>query len=72
MGKTRRESMSQRQFALELRAAIDFYTANPTPDRYAKVVNLIEQNPRSVTASHVTHNLGEQRLNWLRGRGLLT
>lgn len=39
---------------------------------YVKAIRvLIDENPNSSRSSHVAHNLGRKRLEWLHERGLL-
>lgn len=63
--------LSQRRLALELRYAIDLERKQPTAAHFAKVRQLVEQNPVNVASRHVNHNLGVGRLDWLRRVGLL-
>lgn len=65
------EGMSQRRFALELRAAIDFCWRQPSPALRQRVSDLVNAHPRAMRSQHVLHNLGDERLDWLRREGLL-
>jgi hypothetical protein len=58
--------MSQRQFALEMRAAIDNFWKSASPQRLDNIVALAESHPNAVRSSHVVHNLGEERMAWLK------
>jgi len=58
--------MSQRQFALEMRAAIDQFWKAASPQKFDNIVALAESHPNAIGSSHVIHNLGEERMAWLR------
>lgn len=55
--------LPQRQLAQELRFAID--DARRT-GRTSKLYQLLEENPRGWEASHVQHNLGIERVRWVK------
>jgi hypothetical protein len=55
----------QRELAIRLRIAIDRAMAEPTARWLAAVARLVQENPRGVASSHVTHNLGAARRAWL-------
>lgn len=54
--------LPQRQLAQELRFAIDDARRS---GRINRVRQLLEDNPRGSSSSHVVHNLGPDRMRWL-------
>ena len=60
--------LSQRQLALALRYAIDVARQKPSDRSRKKVKELIEGSPTNVRSKHVEHNLGSERIEWLRKR----
>ena len=63
------ESMPQKELLLRLRAAIDTATQYPTQEHTDKAVKLAVDHPRGMRSSHVSHNLGVSRWEWLSGHG---
>jgi hypothetical protein len=64
--KRRLDQHSQRQLLYELRHAIDRAMRRPSDTQaIARVQQLLAENPRSASSSHVTHNLGIARRAWL-------
>lgn len=57
-----RTELPQRLLALELRFAIDDARQS---GRVTKVRQLLEENPSGARSSHVAHNLGPERMQWL-------
>ena len=70
MPKTPEESMSQKEFLLRLRAAIDTTRKYPTDMNVAKAQRLAYDHPRAMRSSHVSHNLGVTRWEWLDRHGV--
>lgn len=63
--------ISQQRLAIELRMACDAaMTVNPVlgPNAAAmrRVKRLLEDYPDALTHSHLLHNLGNRRVEWLR------
>lgn len=67
----KKEPLSQRRLALELRTAIDVAIRLPRQDHIDKVKALMEDHPHGSTSRHIEHNLGDARLYWLYENGLL-
>jgi hypothetical protein len=65
MGKPPAESMPQREFLHQLRAAIDIARKHPTPANISKAQQLAYGHPQAMRSSHVSHNLGASRWEWL-------
>ena len=65
MGKPPAESMPQREFLHRLRAAIDIARKHPTEVNISKAQQLAYGHPQAMRSSHVSHNLGASRWEWL-------
>lgn len=68
MPKPTPDEMPQRTLALELRYAIDQCQRLPSDVNYGRIARLIAGNPKNVRSRHVQHNLGVERLRWLKER----
>lgn len=55
--------MTQKALSYELRLAIDRARRSPRYER--ALTELVQANPHSSFSSHVRHNLGVQRQEWL-------
>ena len=71
MARTPIESMSQPELLLRLRAAIDTATHYPSPQNVEVAVRLAVEHPRGMRSSHVSHNLGARRWEWLARNGVV-
>ena len=70
MPKTPEESMPQQEFVLRLRAAIDTAIKFPTEPNIDKARGLAYEHPIAMRSSHVSHNLGVRRWEWLGERNI--
>lgn len=70
MARTPIESMSQPELLLRLRAAIDTASHYPSPQNVEVAVRLALEHPRGMRSSHVSHNLGARRWEWLAANGV--
>ena len=70
MPKTPVESMPQKEFLLRLRAAIDTARTYPTEANISKAQKLAYGHPKAMRSSHVSHNLGVTRWQWLEQHGV--
>lgn len=68
----RREALPQRELVLELRFQIDHARAVPRDAEACRrrVRRLIDDNPAGFASSHVQHNIGKERMEWLTEMGL--
>jgi len=65
MSRPKVESMPQRELLHRLRYAIDTAVAYPTPENIEKAITLAQAHPQGMRSSHVSHNLGAKRWEWL-------
>ena len=70
MPKPSIEPIPQREFLLRLRAAIDNARAYPTEANISRAQKLAYSQPRAMRSSHVSHNLGASRWEWLGEHGV--
>ena len=70
MPKTPDESMTQKEFCLRLRAAIDIARKYPTDLNVSKAQKLAYGHPKAMRSAHVSHNLGVTRWEWLDQHGV--
>jgi len=70
MSKTPIESMPQTELLHRLRAAIDIAIKAPSKVNIDKALALAIDHPRGMRSSHVSHNLGVRRWEWLGKRGV--
>jgi hypothetical protein len=69
------EPFTQRRLSIELRYGIDLTRLSQRRGwRYVGlrdgVIKLIEAHPQGMKSRHVLHNLGKERLEWLRKEGI--
>jgi hypothetical protein len=64
------ERLGQAEFALRLRAAIDTARKYPTKGNKSSAIGLALSQPVALHSSHVRHNLGSTRWEWLEARGI--
>jgi len=69
-GKPSAEPIPQREFLLRLRAAIDMARKHPTPQNIDQARRLAHSQPKAMRSSHVSHNLGASRWEWLGDHGV--
>jgi hypothetical protein len=63
------DTISQRRLVIELRLAIDRARAAQEPTAHAEaiqeVMRIAHENPTSINAPFVSHNIGRARREWL-------
>lgn len=64
------ESLPQQELLYRLRAAIDTAVQYPSPKNVERAVRLAVEHPRGMRSSHVSHNLGVRRWEWLAANGV--
>lgn len=62
------DRLPQRVLLYELKRAIDRARHSPQPRWVEAALKLVEENPNGMKSKHITHNLGAERLAWLRAR----
>jgi hypothetical protein len=67
------EGMAQKRLALELRFEVDHARRYPHDRVQAikRMIRLASENPVGIRSRHVEHNLGVERMRWLRENGVL-
>lgn len=70
MPPTPQEEYAQRNFAYQLRFAIDTARKYPTKRNVEEAVALARSQPAALRSRHVSHNLGKTRLDWLATYGV--
>jgi hypothetical protein len=70
MPKPSAEAMPQQEFLLRLRAAIDTAIRHPAQSNIDTAVRLALSQPKAMRSSHVSHNLGVRRWEWLSQHGV--
>ena len=66
----RLESLPQKEFLLRLRAAIDIARRHPTQANIDRAIALTTSQPKAMRSSHISHNLGVRRWEWLSEQGV--
>ena len=64
------EALAQREFAHRLRFAIDTARKYPSQRNRREAVALAISQPAALRSSHVRHNLGATRWDWLTMHGV--
>jgi len=64
------EALAQKTFLLHLRFAIDIARNYPTGRNREEAIAMAQSQPRALRSSHVRHNLGEARWEWLALHGV--
>lgn len=64
------EALAQKTFLLHLRYAIDNARRFPFRRNEDEAVALARSQPMALRSSHVRHNLGASRWDWLAARGV--
>lgn len=65
------EAVAQAEFANRLRFAIDTARKYPSQRNREEAVALAQSQPRALRSSHVRHNLGATRWEWLTTHGVV-
>lgn len=64
------EGMAQAEVLLRLRYAIDTAIRYPTQRNQDAAVSFANQYPQALRSSHLRHNLGRRRWDWLANHGV--
>lgn len=64
------EHLAQRNFVFHLRFAIDTARKYPSKRNREEAVALAQSQPQALRSSHVRHNLGASRWDWLASHGV--
>jgi len=64
------EEFAQRDFVNRLRFAIDTARKYPSKRNREGAIALAQSQPRALRSSHVVHNLGKTRWDWLAMHGV--
>ncbi len=70
MPRQRLETLSQAEFTLRLRYAIDNARTYPTTANIAAARTLARSQPIALRGAHCRYNLGGRRWEWLAGQGI--
>lgn len=63
------EGMPQSEVVLRLRAAIDTAIRFPSANNEASAIAIAQAYPKAMRSTHVNHNLGQARWDWLTEHG---
>lgn len=73
MSRKKIDPTPQRQLALRLRYHIDCVLSGSSADQHiAEIRLLVRDNPTSILSRHVAHNLGAERMAWLKTEGYIS